>query len=431
MSTKRLARAAAMMGRVAAVVVGAALGLSLSQAAAANAEKFVFSHSFGAGDFEGVWGIAVDNSPSVSDPSAGDVYIADLGGEHIVKFNATGSELLGELKFTPTPAQEAEGLKAIGFPLWVAVDPASGDVYASSVFGFVVTKFSATGVFVSQITESALPEEKGGHPVIRAGFAPGGIAVAPSGDELYVADRSNHVVDRFSAAGEYEMQFPDETVESGFASSITTGPAGEVYVTEQAGAVREFSSSGVPVIKAPCTTKHCGLKRRAIDRAGPLQWCSVLAEESAGFDIARYSPVVLGGEHDIRRRALPRKRSHGDRGSAHSHVVYAGNSEGGDVGVSDPVGTRFHPPSPACAKHITPTSAELCGTVDPMSETLEASYQFQYGVKETYRQLHPRLPREIGTGKKQKSLHDRGKPQTRRTYHFRSSRATPKGQRRR
>ena len=67
MSTKRLVRAAA-------VVVGAALGVPMSLGAAANAERFVFSHSFGG--FESLWGIAVDNSPSVSDPSAGDVYVA-------------------------------------------------------------------------------------------------------------------------------------------------------------------------------------------------------------------------------------------------------------------------------------------------------------------------------------------------------------------
>ena len=391
MSTKRLVRAAAM-------VVGAALGVSMSLAAAANAERFVFSHSFGG--FSSVWGIAVDNSSSVSDPSAGDVYVPDLNGSRIFKFNATGSEQLGELTFTPTPEQEAEGLKAIGLPLWVAVDPASGDVYASSVSGFVVTRFSATGVFVSQITESALPEEKEGHPVIRAGFAPGGIAVAPSGGELYVADRSNHVVDRFSAAGEYEMQFPDETVESGFASSITTGPAGEVYVTEQAGAVREFSPSGVPLVKAPCATNIVDSNAAQSIALDPSNGALFVEEESGAFDIARYSPPCSAATTTFGEGLFP-EGSHGIAIST-SHIIYATNREGENVEVFDPVG----PPSAVtgAAKSITPTSAVLCGEVNPLSEVLSASYQFQYGLKESYGQLAPAAPVSIGTGEEAKEV---------------------------
>ena len=351
------------------------------------------------------------------DPNRGQVF----------KFNATGSEQLGELTFTPTPGQEAEGLQAIGFPLWVAVDPANGDVYASSFSAFVVTKFSPTGVFVSQITEGALPEEKGGHPVIRAGFVPGGIAVAPSGGELYVADRNNHVVDRFSAAGEYEMQFPDETVEGGFASSITTGPAGEVYVTEHGGAVRELSPSGVPVIKAPCATNVVDSNTAQFIALDPSNGALFVEEESGAFDIARYSPPCSAATTTFGEGLFPE----GFRGIAisTSHVVYATNREGGDVEVFDPVG----PPSAVtgAAKSITPRSAVICGVVNPISEALSASYQFQYGLKESYGQLAPEPPLSLGRVKKQKrsvrpwKTSNLGTPIT-----SRSSRATAKGPRR-
>jgi hypothetical protein len=372
-----------------ALAASAVLGVSLSLSATAGAETFVFGGSFGS--FEGPRGVAVDNSKSVS---AGDVYVTNFS--RVMKFSAAGTEL-GELKFTPTPAQEAEGLKESGSMLWVTVDPVGGDVYASSFSPAVVTEFGPTGAFASQIGEKSLPEEKAGKPVIRAGFAPGGVTVAPSAGELYVADRTNNVIDRFSTAGEYETQFPTEGP-TGFAN-IAAGPSGAVFVTEQEGAVREFSASGAPVITPPCATNVIDTTTPQNVAVDPSNGAVFVGENagSAAFDIARYSPPCAAATTKFGEGHFGEAGSYGIAISS-SHTVYASSLEHGDVNVFNPVGPPLS--VTGSAKSIEPTSAQLCGTVNPKSETLSASYQFRYGLSEGYGEVVPASPASIGTGEK-------------------------------
>jgi hypothetical protein len=375
-------------GVVATCVMLCVLALSASTAGATG---FVFGGSFGS--FSLPRGIAVDNSTSKSDPSAGDVYVADFVNQRVVKFNAAGSEQLAELTFTPTAAQEKEGLLASGFTWGVAVDTANGDVYAASTTA--VTEYSPVGVFVSQISERSLPEEKSGEPVIRKGFLPFGVAVAPATGELYVADSTNHVVDRFSATGEYEMQFADEAK---FAETIAMGLNGEIYVTDGRTAVREFSASGVPVVTPPCASNVIDANTPQSVAVDPSNGAVFVGEnaKSEAFDIVRYSTPCAVPTDTFGEGHFGNEGSYGIAVGA-AHTVYATSSKGNIANIFD-----FAVPLPSAvtgsATSITPVSEKLCGTVNPLNEELVASYQFEYGLTESYGHFTPGSPVSIGTG---------------------------------
>jgi hypothetical protein len=373
-------------------------GVLVLSSSTANAASYVFGGSFGS--FFLPRGVAVDNSTSGSDPSAGDVYVADFAKQRVVKFNAAGSEQLAELSF--------------GFTWFVAVDPADGDVYASAPKS--VTEFSPTGAFMSQITESSLPEEKGGKPVARSGFLSTGVAVAPSGGELYVADLANHVVDRFSASGEYEMQFADES-EGAFA--IATGPGGEVYVTDLKNAVREFSASGVPLAPPPCATNAIDTNSPQAVAVDPANGAIFVGEngESPAFDIVSYSTLCSAPTATFGEGHFGEGGSYGIAVGA-AHTVYATSFRDGIANIFN-----FSVPLPSAvtgsATNLTPVSERLCGTVNPLSETLAASYQFQYGLTESYGQVTPASPENIGTGETPQekcSIAENLEPE--KTYHY-------------
>lgn len=134
--------------------------------------------------------VAVDNSKSPSDPSAGDVYVAvgsstNIGGSEGVvdKFNAKG-EYLSQIN----GAERPEGAFA-----WEELDGitvnSSGDVYVFEGHG-VVDEFSPEGKYMRRL----------------AGLPPGvrDVAVNGTSGDLYVVDGST--VDLFNSSDEVQAQ---------------------------------------------------------------------------------------------------------------------------------------------------------------------------------------------------------------------------------
>ena len=145
----------------------------------------------GAGQFEGVAGIAVNSA--TAGPNAGDVYIADPGNRRIDEFEADGAFVRAwgwGVTWTESPAFEectltcqagtetGSGPGQLDSPEQIAVDnsasaadPSKEDVYVTD--GDVVDKFSATGSYLGQITTAA-------HGAV---FSSGldGVAVDPKG----------------------------------------------------------------------------------------------------------------------------------------------------------------------------------------------------------------------------------------------------------
>src|ERR1700722_7318568 len=117
-------------------------------------------------------------------------------------------------------------------PRAVAVDDVTGDVYVSELVNQRVDEFTATGSFVMMfgrdvnLTKDSEPkatqvekdicvsgEECGsGEEGEGSGEfnAPQGIAVEQSTGDIYVVDKNNHRVEKFTAAGQFVLMFGDE-----------------------------------------------------------------------------------------------------------------------------------------------------------------------------------------------------------------------------
>ena len=150
--------------------------------------------------FAGVAGVAVDNSAVGS----GAVYVAETATDTVDKFSELG---VYEGQLTGVPAGLAgEGPFHLVFR--VAVDPASGDVYASDWRGSGVDEFGPSGVFLGQITAPPGVSE----------FEPFAAAVAPGGD-VYVGDTHNLAVDVYGPG----VTIPDAV--TGAASGLGTTSA--------------------------------------------------------------------------------------------------------------------------------------------------------------------------------------------------------------
>ena len=254
------------------------LAVGASTAQAGTAHQFLFSFDGAeteAKAFVNLGGVAVDRSAGVS---AGDVYVTDEVAHVVDKFDDNGG-FLGELKGTPGgPFVQ---------PTAVAVDPTSGDLYVGDETAGVVDRFTPAGGFVEAIALSgeqviALavdattgdvyiettvheggtvwrfdPASKvlsvfvtgtaGGPLGLLRGIAVDNSAGASAGD-VYVADKTDNVIDKFNSAGEQQLEAPEGSF--GEVHGVAVDPAtGDVYVTDDASAVEsavdQFTRSGV------------------------------------------------------------------------------------------------------------------------------------------------------------------------------------------
>ncbi len=121
-------------------------------------------------------------------------------------------------------------------PTGVAVDDSSGDVYVVDRGNGHVEKFSAEGAYISQFNGSETPA---------GSFRPSGVAIDNSTDaakgDVYVVDGSHNVIDVFDSNGNYLSQI----VGPPFSSELSVATEGSnVWVSENEGNVYGFSDTG-------------------------------------------------------------------------------------------------------------------------------------------------------------------------------------------
>ena len=110
-------------------------------------------------------------------------------------------------------------------PRWVAVDT-SGNVYVADRGNQRIQKFSSAGVYITQWSVSRFGDRL-------PSFA-GGIAVDTSGN-VYVSDVVNHRIRKFSSAGAYLAQWGSQGTGDGQFSSpggLAVDTSGAVYVAD-------------------------------------------------------------------------------------------------------------------------------------------------------------------------------------------------------
>jgi len=153
--------------------------LALESASAFAEKVYVSGISFGElgagpGQFSEPDGVAVNDSTNpLLEPLAGDVYVVDKGNNRIERFSATGV-YLGQ--FNGSGVFEVEGKEVrhgtaaptgeLSHPEQAAIDnsgkpvvedPSVGDVYVADEGHHVIDKFSAAGEYIGQITQAVCP----------------------------------------------------------------------------------------------------------------------------------------------------------------------------------------------------------------------------------------------------------------------------------
>ena len=348
----------------------------------------------GAGEFKGPTGVAIQQS-------TGDVYVVDGKNLRVQKFGPAGEFILAFGKDVdettggdvctavshdvckagkndpeaghPEPGQFGETL-IFGFihggngPAGVAVDPETSDVYVADRANRRVEKFSSGGVFLGvlehEFSESSSEQQLGADAV----------AVDPildsvnGGHDVYVTDAGNNVVDVFDAAGAYLRQISGLAIPDG----VAFDSGGNAYVlNKETKKVYEFMNGEGAGAELPLEEELAEAPEAiALDTAGDVF--------IAASHVIKFSPAgkVLAGEFG--------------EGSSHPSGI-AVNDPGDKAyfeGSSDKVGIfeekTGQPPvvTTGEASALTPSGATLTGTVKP--EGFPTEYWFKYGLDETY-----------------------------------------------
>lgn len=339
-----------------------------------------------AGEFTGNLAVAVDNS-------TGDVYVSDSAHAVIDKFDQDGNLISGFGDTTPTPDGQLKGLAtpatefspATQGSFGIAVDQATGNLYAIDAGHEVIDAFDEAGAFLpgQQVTENPGELYGGG------GAYTDGIAVNDQSGELLVSDSWDLHTYRFELATATFIAAIDgsETPAGGFGFGYTSVAAdnsnGQIYVND---------------------TEH-----QVVDSYNPNATYSGL--QITGTPFAPFGGVAV------------------DQGSS---AVYVADGTGA-VEVFEALvvpGTTTAAPS-----NLTATSATLNGTVNPDEVPLKPSPSegcfFEWGETESYGEIAPcEEPdaSEVGEGNTPVAVHaDLSGLHPGTTYHFRLVAANANG----
>jgi hypothetical protein len=383
---------------------------------------------FGKGEFNGRVGVAVNDSTGLVE-GAGDVYVVDKGNNRVERFNSTGS-YLGQ--FNGGGAFEVEGKEIKGAaaptgqfsePGHIAVDdsgnpldPSAGDVYVVDTGQKVIDKFSATGEYLAQLTETT-----GG---TLFGSTLNGVAVDPLGnlwvyDETPTESRPEGKIDEFSDTGGFVRSFKTGNSRS-FNGGGLAADSNDVYVGEENRVAKFESATGKEV--AHFNTRSfagAGVHDLAVN---PSTDNLLLDDNEAGqespTEVLVYGP---GGEpYGTPLQTLlaepPLSFSYGVAVNGES-TVYASERQASDVRAFDYI---LFPAVSTEPTTVDKTGITLHGGVNPEGEEI-TECQFEYGTQTgEYPHTLPCSPKAPFSGKE--TVPVSASPtelEPRTTYHFR------------
>jgi len=165
-------------------------------------------------------GLATDKS--------GNVFVADSGNHHIVKFTNIGS-------FIRSWGGVGFGNGQFNLPLGVATD-SSGNVFVADSANNRIQKFSTTGTFIRKWGFTGTGNGQFNIPY--------GVAVDSSGN-VFVADRSNDRVQKFSSTGTFIRKWTYSAERTMDPVGLATDKSGNVFVADAANnRIIKFSGTG-------------------------------------------------------------------------------------------------------------------------------------------------------------------------------------------
>ncbi|MBA3808583.1 MAG: PD40 domain-containing protein [Solirubrobacterales bacterium] len=351
------------------VVCAVAGSLVFAPSAALAARGHVFERSFGSkgagpGQLNEPSGVAVS-------AATGDVYVVDKGnnrvgyfsaaGAYIGQFNGSGSNVAVEGKAAPAGQfSSPEGIAIDNDPS----SPSFGDVYVADVGHEVIDKFSSTGKFVAQLTETS--------PGSRFGRLQG-IAVDASG-LLWVSHEG--VIDSFSAAEANEYLPPSrKDPRAGELEQLAVDSHDNLYVKTVYQGVSKLNSSGEIVIQRFDTTSEKPYLSEIGGLAVDLSSNEVYIDGDDARSVGRFSSTGLlverfGSEHLSHASGIAVDSGTGE-------VYVADEAEGKvDSFVLEPEGRpKIESEGPSL---VTGSSATLDAQIKPAGP--DTTYYFQYGL---------------------------------------------------
>ena len=313
---------------------------------APSGAETVFSNSFGAGEIAGAEAVAIDQD-------ARSVYVGDLFGGQILKYDISGSGPLTftrDLTFTSPSLGSGPGqIPGLSYARF-AVDPTTGDLLVGGWFIPTINRYSSDGTFISSFDGTGSP---GG-----AFHRVSDVAVDASGS-IYVVDMTVEDILREGSVSVLERFAPDGTPDTSFLPdiptprSVTTDPStGNVVVVGR-------SDGGVRHERAPVGPYPVRLYMlhddQVVDELDfPVvdsgAWVSSLAI-GAGASKRLYAATTFGYNGD--------QNSFGGRNGAYALESFKAPD------------LTFNEPSA-----VTTSTVQVSGTVNPVGQA--SSYHFEY-----------------------------------------------------
>ncbi len=341
----------------------------------------------GPGQFDEPLGVALNDSTSMEDPAAGDVYVVDSGNNRVERFSSDGT-YLGQ--FDGSGTFEVEGKEEHGEPaptgkfaspeeIAVDDDPLSssaGDVYVTDAKQKAIDEFGPTGNYIGQFTGTC---RSGGCSGTEAFGVILDVTVDPAGN-VWVYEE-NRYVDECSNNGVCEKKF--ETRLAAGAPGLVVDARADIYVNwgELKG---ELTSGGsvlsVGIVKFNTATgKELGRLDKYPEGANTfaLEPNTGAVYEDRGSYIATFNPFGEPYETGPHEPFGELSESYGLAVSAAS-TVYASERGADNIKSFDylPLPTVTTEP----ASDVTPTGMTLHGTVNPEGEPVSECY-FEYGTE--------------------------------------------------
>jgi sugar lactone lactonase YvrE len=384
----------------------------------ALAGGFTLASSFGesgkgAGQLEKPRGIAVE-------ASSGDVFVVDSGNNRVVKYNAEGTEVLGEFTGAETPQKSLEGAHG------VAVDNSSsvskGDVYVTVVgTPAVVDKFKPKGTsgkqadeyeYVCQLTGPGGGCVKEGGAPTKAFAQPTAVSVDGQGN-VYVAQEryAESIIYEFNAEGsDVPPPLEGEHIEETIPDGVAVDASGNIYVASEFGEyLRKFNSGREyqsEVEKESPTAVTVNPTSGAVFAVNSSGGDHVAEYEASGKEIERFGGGQIG-------------ESKGIAYSPNNGDVYVTDLEHNEVHIYE-LAKPFKAPAIklAAPSGLTAEDATLMGTVDPEGEK-DTHWFFAWGETEAYGAQTPAPAPELPMGTNPVAIEaklERLAPNT--TYHY-------------
>ena len=333
----------------------------------------------GPGQLSEPTGVAVNET-------TGDVYVVDTGNHRVEWFDPTTKTFEGQFdgsgsnlnenvaKLPPAPLAKPEAIAVDNDPS----SPSFGDVYVTDREQNVVDKFTATGEYVAQITETEL----GSHFEDLLGVGVNGHG------ELFVYQSFHFSHPEIPDINRYSNAYPLNAPAGGFDSQAQRGQSWG-FAAEQAGADL-YVAAGGRVAKLGGAGEVLdgengeGLIPFGTTPEGPQAAGSLAVEASGepyvdhGLTVGRFSSTgVL--EETLGEGVL--QAGSGVAVSSHTETVYVADFAAGVLDVFTPVPASAPLLSEEPAGEVTSGTAQLSGFVNPQSlpGEPETKYRFQYG----------------------------------------------------